>query len=201
MSVTEKGLDVIAMLTKGVKTHFRYNGDLQAQQEVQRPSHYLLSVEVEMNDQTHCKYVPAKLVFVRNRNRKKDYLLLLSTDTTLPKEEIIVCKSYLKLTGECRSLSYGAMTVYVVIVFSRYTMLSVKNRAQIDDRTLGELFYAASDELPDTTWFESLRILLETLVETVVDRVFLTEKELESFIEDFMLVLPEALKCKVPKWA
>jgi len=222
MSVTEEGLDVIAMLKKGAKTHYRYNGEKLPVAEIYKRnkkrrgrSHYLLSVEVEMNDQKHCKSVPAKLVFVRNRNRKKDYLVLLSTDTTLPEEEIIrlygkrwsievffkVCKSYLKLTGECRSLSYDAMTAYVAIVFSRYTMLSVENRVQIDDRTLGELFYAASDELSDITWFESLRILLEALVETVVDKLFLTEEELESFIEDFMLVLPETLKCKVPKWA
>ena len=31
----------------------------------------------------------AKLVFVRNRNNRKEYLVLLSTDTTLTEDEVI----------------------------------------------------------------------------------------------------------------
>nr|WP_051188495.1 hypothetical protein [Proteocatella sphenisci] len=66
--------------------------------------------------------LPAKLVFVRNRNNKKDCLAIISTDIMLNENEIIriygkrwdigvffkICKSYLKLTKECRSLSYDA---------------------------------------------------------------------------------------------
>ena len=77
--------------------------------------------------------IPAKLVFVRNRNKKKDYLAIISTDITLDENEIIriygkrwdievffkICKSYLKLTKECRSLSYDAMTAHVAVVFTR----------------------------------------------------------------------------------
>lgn len=56
----------------------------------------------------------AKVVHVRNRNKKKDYLCLISTDISLSEEEIIriygkrwvtevfikVCKSYLSLSKE-----------------------------------------------------------------------------------------------------
>jgi hypothetical protein len=63
-----------------------------------------------------------------------------------------MCKSYLKLTGECRSMSYDAMTAYVAIVFARYVMLSSENRVRTNERTFGELFYEVCDELPDITW-------------------------------------------------
>ena len=178
-------------------------------------SKYLLSVNIEVVSHEQCKSVPAKLVFVRNRNRAKDYLVLISTDTSLPEEEIIrlygkrwnievffkVCKSYLKLTGECRSLSYDAMTAYVAIVFARYVMLAAENRVQVDGRTLGELFYAASDELPDITWLESFRILMDQLVATLTGRFFLAEAELETLLEDFMASLPMTLKSKLQKCA
>lgn len=63
--------------------------------------------------------IPAKIVCVRNRNKRKDWLAIVSTDVTLSEDEIIqlygkrwdievffkVCKSYLRLTNECHSLS------------------------------------------------------------------------------------------------
>ena len=33
--------------------------------------------------------IPAKIVFVRNRNNRKDWIALISTDVTLSEEEII----------------------------------------------------------------------------------------------------------------
>lgn len=220
MAILGEKLNVIAMLKKTSKAHYRYKGEMLPVTAIYRRnrkrrgrSKYLLSVEVELmdkKDKKAPKFVPAKLVFVRNRNNKKDYLVLISTDTSLPEEEIIriygkrwdievffkVCKSYLRLTSECRSISYDAMTAYVAIVFARYMMLSTENRVQIDARTLGELFYEACDELPDITWLESFRILMEHLVETISGRLSLTEEELKSLLEEFMSVLPKALELK-----
>lgn len=50
-------------------------------------SRYLLSVMVEVVKDE--KIIPAKVVYVRNRNRRKEYLCLISTDTSLSEEEII----------------------------------------------------------------------------------------------------------------
>lgn len=218
MSITEENLNVIAMVKKTSKIHYRYKGELLPATEIYRRnrkrrghSKYLLSVGIELDNSETCKSIPAKLVFVRNRNKKKDYLVLISTDTSLCEEEIIrlygkrwkievffkVCKSYLKLIGECRSLSYDAMTAYVAIVFSRYMMLSAENRVQIDDRTLCELFYDVCDELPDITWHEAFRILMNSLVTTATEKLFLTEEELESLLEEFMSKLPETFKSKM----
>jgi hypothetical protein len=163
LSVTEEGFDVIAMVKKSAKTRYRYDGEMLAATEIYKRnkkrrgrSKYLLSVDAGLDDCKGCRTVPVKLVFVRNRNKKKDYLVLISTDISLPEEEVIrvygkrwgievffkMCKSYLNLTGECRSMSYDAMTAYVAIVFARYMMLASENRVRADGRTFGEMFYA-----------------------------------------------------------
>ena len=70
---------------------------------------YLLSVEAEAVKDG--ERLPVRLVYVRNKNKRSDYLVLVSTDLTLSEEEIIqtygkrwnievffkMCKSYLKL--------------------------------------------------------------------------------------------------------
>ena len=71
-----------------------------------------------------------------------------------------VCKSYLKLSKESRSLSYDALTAHVSIVFTRYMMLAVQERKCIDDRSLGELFFMSIDELADITLSTSLTLIL-----------------------------------------
>ena len=68
-------------------------------------------------------FIPARFVFVRNRNKSKDWLVLIYTDMILTEDEIIqmygkrlsievffkVYKFYLKLAKECRSISYDAL--------------------------------------------------------------------------------------------
>ena len=125
---------------------------------------------VEVRGETN---IPAKLVFVRNRNKKTDYLVLISTDTSLTEQEIIqlygkrwdievffkTSKSLLKLTGECRSISYDAMCTQTAIVFARYVFLAVATREDKDDRSIGPLFYEISDEIADITFEDALRKL------------------------------------------
>ena len=59
------------------------------------------------------------------------------------------CKSTLNLAGECRSLSYDALTAHVAIVFTRYMLLALEQRKDEDQRTLGELFFFLVDEMTD----------------------------------------------------
>lgn len=73
---------------------FRYQGEDQSLISIDRKnkkrrgrSRYLLSVEVEIIKDGNA--IPAKVVYVRNRNNRKDYLCLLSTDLSLEENEII----------------------------------------------------------------------------------------------------------------
>lgn len=172
-------------------------------------SKYLLSVEVSLVNDGHS--IPARIVYVRNRNKRKDYLALITTDMSISEEEIIriygkrwdievffkVCKSYLKLGKGCNSLSYDAMTAHVAIVFTRYMMLAVENRQKSDIRTLGELFYYISDEMSDITWIQAFHLLMQVFLDTITDKLSLTSEQLDRLMEAFMAALPKELKIRL----
>lgn len=138
----------------------------------------IMGITVEIGGDT-TKLQTAKVVYVRNRNKRKEYLCLISTDVNLDENEIIriygkrwdievffkVCKSYLNLSKECNSLSYDAMTAHTVVIFTRYMMLSLESRESNDNRSLGELFLYFSDEkineLVDT-FMNTLPTMLKT---------------------------------------
>ena len=46
-------------------------------------------------------------------------------------------------------------------------LLSVNERYDTDERSLGELFYLIADELADITFNQSLQLLLEAMLDTV----------------------------------
>ena len=88
------GYDVIGMVKKTPKMFFRYKGEdmslitiYNRNKKRRGRSRYLLSVLVDVVKDG--KVIPAKVVYVRNRNKRKEYLCLISTDTTLDENEII----------------------------------------------------------------------------------------------------------------
>ena len=153
---------------------FRYNGEdmslisiYNKNKKRRGSSRYLLSATVEVVKDE--RIIPAKAVYVHNRNKRKEYLCLISTDVNLDEDEIIriygkrwdievffkICKSYLNLSRECRSMSYDAMTAHTTVVFTRYMMLSQEKRESNDNRSLGELFLYLSDEMSDITCIQA----------------------------------------------
>lgn len=213
IAVQKLGYDVIAMAKKSTKVHYRFNGKLMPLTEIFRISkkrpgraRYLLSVNVSVEKDAIT--LPARIIYVRNRSNRKEYLAIITTNMTTEENEIIriygkrwdievffkVCKSYLKLNGECRSLSFDAMTAHVAVVFTRYMMLSVQNRIESDDRSLGELFYHFTDEMADVSWLYAINLLVKTFLDTVSDKFFLTDKVLNELMDVFLLALPVNLR-------
>ena len=211
-AVKEIGYDVIGMVKKSSKMHFVYEGeslslpDIYMRNKKRRGrSRYLLSVRVDVVKDG--KVIPAKVVYVRNKRKRKEYLCLISTDLSLTEEEIIqvygkrwdievffkVCKSYLRLSKECRSLSYDAVTAHTAVVFARYMMLSIENRESQDERSLGELFLYFSDEMADITWIQAFHLLMDTFKEKLSDYLELSEKQISSLMDAFMKALPPTL--------
>ena len=189
-SMREKNLDVVAMVKQSSKFHYAFQGEKLSCKEIyarckkrRGRSRYLLSVPIEIGGgEPEATPIPAKLVFVRNRSNRKDYLVLISTDTTLTEDEIIqlygkrwdievffkTSKSVLHLTGECRSLSYDAMCAQCAIVFARYMFLAVGIRENQDLRSAGPLFCLIADELADISFaeaMEKLQLFLKELLE------------------------------------
>lgn len=154
---------------------------------------------------------PVRFVYVRNR-AKKDYLVLVTTDMELSEEEVVrlygkrwsievffkMCKSYLRLGKECRSVSYDAMVAHVAIMFARYMLLAVEQRENRDMRSLGELFYLSADELPDIRYMEALRLILSKFAELIKEKTVLEEKEvlelLDIFFAELALLWRQALQ-------
>ena len=154
---------------------------------------------------------PASSVYVRNKKKRKDWIALISTDTSLSEEDIIriygkrwqtevfykTCKSWLKLGSECQSLSYDALTAHVAIVFTRYILVSLEQRCNADERTICELFYVLHDELADITYNESLCIIVEAMLESLRIAFNITEEQLEIFTVDFINRLPKYLQASL----
>ena len=155
--------------------------------------------------------VPARVIFVRNKNKRKDYLALITTDMTITEDEVIriygkrwdievffkVCKSYLRLSKECNSLSYDAMTAHTVVIFTRYMMLSLESRESNDNRSLGELFLYFSDEMSDITWIQAFQMLLQMFRTMLSDNTELSDEKIDELANVFMDALPALLKTKL----
>lgn len=215
-AVKSIGYDVIGMVKKTPKMFFRYNGEsmplttiYNLNKKRRGRSRYLLSVLVDVVKDGEA--IPAKVVYVRNRNKRKEYLCLISTDTVLDENEIIriygkrwdievffkVCKSYLNLSRECNSLSYDAITAHTAVVFTRYMMLSLESRESNDNRSLGELFLYFSDEMSDITWMQAFQILLQMFQTMLRDNTELSEEKINDLVDTFMNTLPILLKSKL----
>lgn len=215
-AVKEIGYDVIGMVKKTPKMFFRYNGEdmslisiYNRNKKRRGRSKYLLSVTVDVVKDG--AVIPAKVVYIRNRNKRKEYLCLISTDVMLSEEEIIriygkrwdievffkVCKSYLNLSKECRSMSYDAMTAHTAVVFTRYMMLSLENRESNDERSLGELFLYFSDEMSDITWIQAFQMLLQMFQTILSETVELSEEKIDELMDAFMNAIPTVLKSRL----
>ena len=169
-------------------------------------SAYLLSVEAEAVKDG--KHLPVRLVYVRNKNKRSDYLVLVSTNLTLSEEEIIqtygkrwnievffkMCKSYLK-----RSISYDALTAHTAIVFARYMMLALEQRRNMDERSLGELFYLTIDELEDLHYLDALASLLSLLMDYAKEAEILDEEQINQLLNLFVAKLPNLWRGKCLK--
>jgi hypothetical protein len=105
-----------------------------------------------------------------------------------------VCKSYLKLAKECRSLSYDAITAHTAIVFARYMMLAVENRESEDPRTLGELFTYFIDEIADVTFAQAFRLIMDLFSNMMTERFELSEEEISSMIDSFIAALTPSMQ-------
>lgn len=156
----------------------------------------------------------AKLVFVRHRNRKEGvkWLALLCTDLSLPDEEVVriygkrwdievffkMSKHYLKLDSEIQVRDFDSILAHSTIVMIRYIFLAVEQRLVSDDRTIGALFLAASDEMRDISLTEALLRILSMVRDKVRELYETSEQLVQQIIEATM---KEALALIKPGFA
>ncbi len=200
-------IDVIGMVKKSSKIFYRYNGksmDLMAiygkLKKRRGRAKILASTRVQLKDGRL-----AKLVFVRDK-RKKDWLALLSTDITLPNEDVVriygkrwdievffkMAKQHLKLAKEIQCRDFDALIAHTSIVFMRYMFLVYQCRIETDHRTFGDLFYFCCDEVNDISFIEALYRILTLAADQLKNIGNFCEKTASAF---FDAIMNTALQC------
>lgn len=115
-----------------------------------------------------------KIVFVKNRNKRRCWLAILSTDISLEDSDIVriygkrwdievffkAAKHCLNLCNEVELRSYDGMVAHISIVLLRFVFLSVEQRMSADGKTYGGMFLELVYEMNDITIIEAMvRIL------------------------------------------
>lgn len=209
VAVKNLGLDAIGMVKKSPKIHYEFDGKQMTINEIYSKckkrrgrSRYLVSVNVIVRKDS--EQIPAKIVCVRNKSNRKDWIAIICTNLDLSEDEIIriygkrwqievffkTCKSYLNLVKECRSLSFDALTAHVATVFVRYMFLALAQRENSDERSLGEIFYIMCQELEDIKFSSALQLLMTAMLESLLDKFVLTKEQLEDYVSEFVNKLP-----------
>lgn len=211
--IVDQGLDVIGMV-KATKQRYSVDEQLvdlkklyRLAQPVQGKKSILRSIHCVMANGT-----PVKIVFIQNRNKKSDWLAILSTDCTLSEQEIVqiygmrwdievffkTTKSLLKLQKEFQGRSYDGLISHTTIVYARYIVLSWQNRCNTDNRTLGGLFYDLCDEIDELDWAIALQHLVDLLQDVLKQTNTKMQKMIESQLQHWIDGLPSYIKAYLP---
>lgn len=213
-AICTKGIDVIGMVKAtnqrylvknkrvGLKTLYR------AAQPVTGHRTLLRSIRTTM-----ANGINVNVVFVTNRNKKSEWLAILSTDCTLSEQEMIriygmrwdievffkTTKSLLKLQKEFQGRSYDLMISHTTIVFSRFILLSWQNRCHTDHRTLGGMFYELCDEVNELDWAVALADLFKIFDDVLQQTNKRINKLIKSQLAQWMETLPNYIKAYLPQ--
>ena len=76
-----------------------------------------------------------------------------------------------------------ALTAHTAIVFARYMMLALEQRRNMDERSLGKLFYLTIDELEDLHYLDALVSLLSLLMDCAKEAEILDEDQVNQLLD------------------
>ena len=210
--------EVIGMVRITEKIHYLYNGKWQniksiySQIEKSKDNPIVGTANIMLRadkSSPEGTWIKARLVFVKNRNGKSDtWLALLSTDVEINAEETVriygkrwdievffkMCKSHLALGKEYQGRSYDAQVSTTAIVFLRYMMIAESVRIDSDQKTWGEIFFRFCDEVSDIQYSESMKLLVNAMIDILRESPVLTSAQVDALIEQFLSVLPKYIQ-------
>ena len=212
-NILAEGLDVIGML-KDNRQYYVYRGhryqlkSLGTLVSFQKPGNILYSVIVRTGKED----IPVKLIFVRNRNNRSQYIVLLSTDCSASDEEIVrtygnrwsielffrAGKSLLELGTEFQGLSYDMTVSSTAIACTRYILLEWLRRKKNDSKTICELFYVCCDDIQDMELRTALKQLLELLAKGIKNHAITITKEVKSQLINWYVSQPAFIQALCP---
>ena len=161
--INELGLDVIGMV-KQLRQRYEYNGRLLNLRKLfqaipnKKRGDIICSAIVKTKRGITCK-----IVFIRNRNCKRDDLAILSTDISLDDCEIVrlyarrwlietsfrAQKQYFKPGTETYARDYDNLISFVSVASIRFIMMELRRRYEEDERSLGALFRFTKEQIQD----------------------------------------------------
>lgn len=204
------GIHTIGML-KNSSTRYSYQGRYYTLNELLKKSYVehtsetiISSIQIRL-----ISGLPIKVVFVKDNNKKSEWLAIMTTDIDLSSQEIVkrygprwnietffkATKSLLKLSKETQTRNCNALICHTTVVFIRYIILSWQQHCSNEVRSLGGMFYELLHE-PD--WSVALLELSNILLD-VADKA---SKRLGSFIhcqlQQWFVGLPGYIKLYLP---
>lgn len=179
--ILDCGLDVIGML-KNNKQMYHFNGGLY---NIDSLAAYFARMNTAGDIlgsamvKTKREHIPVKLVFVRNRNKRSEYIIILSTDCSLSDAEIIrrygyrwsieccfkVSKSLLKLGKEFQPVNYDTTISSTALILTRFIILEWVRRKNSDYHSLGEIFFLCYDDVRDIELSDALKRLVSIIAD------------------------------------
>lgn len=211
--LTKLGLNGVGMLKRSSKIYYQYRGRqysvkalykrLQASKYQPKQAYqYSCFVEAHVGN----KKFKLRLVFVANRARQDDYLVLATTQLGLQPQAIIqlyarrwqienyfkVAKQYLRL-DKSQVQNYDGLCGHLAIVMMTYDLLAWQERQNQDDRTIGDLFFIMNEAMPDIELSQALVWLLNSLKTIINHEVYARRAQIIQMMNQFFTFLPKRL--------
>lgn len=148
------------------------------------------------------------LTFVRNRNKKSEFLVILSTDASLSAEEVVelfscrwtieilfkTLKSHLRLQKSTQSVDYVQIHASTAIAMLQFQMLAYIRRIENDEASFGELFLLLVEEITDEAFMAALSAILSIFADKVGERFSIPEDKMKAMLDEFLSALPSDIK-------
>jgi hypothetical protein len=99
----------------------------------------------------------------------------------------------LHITKGCQCRHYGSIVSYVSLVLIQYMMLAVMERSDVDERTIGELFFYMCDQLADISAQAALALIIRAVFDDIAQSFCLSEPDRTRLMDIFLKHLPDAL--------
>lgn len=211
--IVAEGPDVIGML-KDIRQRYHYRGKLYTLKQLARFIRFSASGDIfgSVCVTTLHHHIPVKIIFVRNRNKKNEYITILTTDCDLADSEAIriygnrwsievffrAAKSLLSLGDEFQGLSYDMTVSSTAIVFTRFILLEWLRRKNNDQKTFCELFYVCCDDVQDMELATAMRQLLHILSDGIQNHIITITAAAKAQLIDWFLSQPLFVKALIP---
>lgn len=148
-----------------------------------------------------------KVLFIRDKRSRRNWVALLSTDIDLTDDEIIkiygmrweievffkMCKTYLKFAKEFQGRSFDMLVAHTVIVYIRFIMFAFTSRFNTDEKSFGDMFFHCCDEAKTISFWKAFKLILDLLKQFLVDKLTIAAEVIAQLLDEFVSTLPPDL--------